>query len=599
MSNTKNISDDDKKIIDNTENISDDNKKIIDNFDTKMMRMDEVDLCRFFRKRVENKKIMFIKGNEIIKVCKLIDELIDEVKKETPEQIRWHECHEKGKALWEKLINLSLKELDPGAKGHNLFKYLKAATEFEDALYGLSKYYRDHMLHSIWVYLIGYKLMNTKLKYHMNHVDWYVFNNVESPKEDEIKDLKLRSLNTNETARIREIERIIYKEIKESPPKEISINNNKRLLIEDFIYLEDRIKFLKRKTNKIDDEEKKDLIKKVLVHAMSRLKSKRLSLQADELKDPIWCIISLCHDLGYSLSTLQKINEKVENVLQFIDMSDFNRAGYSLKIEQQFLTKQFLELMSDDMIIVEDPNGEEALIKLYRDDQIYWSLCDSLEKREHGILSSFVLYKLLSTLGATTVRNPGEAWGLGSDSKDDDDEKEALITLTRSLILFAMAQHEFKKCRANQLGSLADLLLLCDEVEEFLRWGRPVRHKTFVPSIAKVKIGFDIEKEKKVAIKIEYEVSDGQNVTEYFMRKANKICEKYSLNETDVRKGRVADPLRIEKIIMKIKSKKAKIDNHYFMMSNDEYYLLDKTNGTQKKLKYDYNSEDKEFSLQK
>ena len=54
------------------------------------------------------------------------------------------------------LSSYALRNIDSSYKGSaDLFKFLDVATEFEDLLYGLEPYYRDHTLHSLWVYLLG------------------------------------------------------------------------------------------------------------------------------------------------------------------------------------------------------------------------------------------------------------------------------------------------------------------------------------------------------------------------------------------------------------------------------------------------------------
>ncbi len=77
-----------------------------------------------------------------------------------------------------------------------------------------------------------------------------------------------------------------------------------------------------------------------------------------------------------------------------------------------------------------------TLIKCYRDDSIYWRLCRALEKKQHGILSSYLIYKIPGIFADATVRGPAEEWGL--------DDNEAVENIIRGDILFAIAQHELR-----------------------------------------------------------------------------------------------------------------------------------------------------------
>lgn len=409
-------------------------------------------LLEAFERQVSLDRISFIaRKTDLKEVLDLVSELRKLVPEddEEEENFKWQACHKQGTKLWRLLTRLALKNIDDESKGNaRLSDFLKAATKFEDGLYGLEDYYRDHTLHSLWVYLLGDYLLRDQLKVTYQDLDWYLWNDV----DDEPNWAHLKS-------KAREIELPLSKKV-------------------------------------------------------------------DEKKDAIWCITALCHDLGYSLSKLADINDRVEQVLKFFDLHGFDRVGYALKIEHQYLTKQFLELTVDDMRILPDPSEEDVVIKLFRDDSQYWRLCDSLERRDHGALSAFILYKLLGFFGDATLRGPAEEWGL-------DEKDEAIDTLIRGTILFAIAQHDFTYCWANELGSLADVLLLADEVEEFSRWpARPLMTRKSLSTLAKVSLKFDYKgqgQDCKVGIKIDYEVREEDDLKNFFMRKANKLARVYHL----------------------------------------------------------------------
>lgn len=361
------------------------------------------------------------------------------------DNLNWGECHSKCTKLWKLLIRIALRDIDEGSKGNvRIASFLDAATQFEETLYGLEPYYRDHTLHSLWVYLLGDFLLRGQLRPTYDDLNWYLYNDVES--EPDWADYR-------QAARDKEAE---------------------------------------------------------------------LTVEANDRRDAIWCVIALCHDLGYSLSKLGKINERVERVLGFLDLHRFDRIGYTLGIEQQFLTKQFLELMADDLRIEAGTETDEVLVKLYRDDGSYWRLCESLEKRDHGTLSAFVLYKLLGLFGDATLRGPAEEFGL--------EDEEASPTLIRGTILYAIAQHQFMYAWADELGSLADVLLLADEAEEFSRYGRPLMTRKYYPTLANVRLGVtysgsDVAHE--VDVVVEYDVHEEQPVEEFFWRKACRLAEVY------------------------------------------------------------------------
>ena len=483
-----------------------------------------------------------------------------EKKQEQGEGQDWYEAHEKGRKLWEVLAKYALRDIEPTAKGNStLYDFLDAETQFEDILYGLESHYRDHTLHSLWVYLIGEHILRNRI-------------------EDSVSDKS--------------------------------------------IYLREKLDWYLY--NDITEDADKSSIPKVLAN-YSKIKKSILAKVVERHTDAMWCIMALCHDLGYSLEKLRDLNDKVKQVLKFFDISDLEHTGYSLDIEHQYLVSQCLELMAMDVRIVpgEDYSEitdkdyeqlneklkefvdtkleeeivntkleeavdkeikkqitgasikldttriiksaaglkgkkeldqirkleEKTLVKCYRDDSTYWRLCRALEKKQHGILSSYLIFKILGIFADATVRGPAEEWGL-----DDDETVENII---RGDILFAIAQHEFDFTHIFEFSSLADVLVLADELEEFSRLGRPLQSREYLPTMATAEVGFNLN-EGNIEINITYDVKEKHNLIDFFIRKAERLCSLYSLNERDESEGLY----RIRQITMiarkKVEAKKSR-----------------------------------------
>lgn len=402
---------------------------------------------QFLGKETEGRKI----------VLNMVRELISDFKKaaakggDISSNLDWHETHKKGRELWHELASHSLNNINPDSKGNSkLFEFLEAATEFEDLLYGLERYYRDHTLHSLWVYFLGEYLLRELIPDIHNDLNWYLFNDI--------------------------------------------------------------------------DQDKSHYSSCLVVKA--RKKEKKLKKEINRYRDAIWCLMALCHDLGYSLAKLDMLNEKVKKVLKFFDLSTFKQVGYSLDVEHQYLVSQFLELMAIDVRIVPSADQKEELVKCYRDDATYWQLCRALEKKQHGILSSYLIYKILGIFADTSVRGSAEEWGL--------EDEEAIENVIRGDILYAIAQHEFDFAYLNQLGSLAEILILADEIEEFSRYGRKILSREYHDTTAETRISFKPEKPKlgkDIDIHIIYEVADHHPLGVFFKRKAEQLCRKYSLEQ--------------------------------------------------------------------
>ena len=484
-----------------------------------MNKLDVVDLLTNYKGWVNKDEIEFLRNRSHQKAMSLaIEELKEAYKNRNGNEDWLQKVHEKGRELWRKLASYALNNIDSNSKGNSrLFEFLEAATNFEELLYGLEDYYRDHTLHSLWVYLIGEHLLRGDLKNIYNNLNWYLYNDIERFK----------------------------------------------------------------KKYKYPDE----LVKEAKKESKSFLKN------VDKHKDAVWCIIALCHDLGYSLEKLPRLNTKVQGVLEFFDVPDFRHVGYSLEIEHQYLVSQFLELMAMDVRVVpsEDYRGkkkrekienveEKVLIKCYRDDSTYWRLCRALEKKEHGILSAYLIYKILGIFADTSVRGPAEEWGL-----DDDEVSDNII---RGNILFAIAQHQFDYAHLNLLSSLADVLILADELEEFSRFGRQLRTREYYPTTAEAGIQFNNEKvkpvkpnlNKKTHIEMTYESKHKtrEDFLRFFKRKAERLCQLYSLEQTvdiGLKKYCLIESI---KIIAKWTDPVTKSDEDYYFHLDTE---LSKTKG--------------------
>ncbi|MBT3293721.1 MAG: hypothetical protein HN919_03110 [Verrucomicrobia bacterium] len=438
-----------------------------------MEKLTVLSLLNKYQTWVRNGDIQFLpKASEAQKtILDLLAELIPDFELAGAQEgglsknLDWYKTHAKGRKLWQELVSASLNSIDPDSKGNStLFDYLEKATLFEDVLYGLEEYYRDHTLHSIWVYLIGEYMLRDHLSDVRSNLNWYLYNDFESEKAS-------------------------YK---------------------------------------------RDLMR------YARKKEQDIRAQVNEKQDAVWCIMALCHDLGYSPAKLNKINDRVRDVLKFFDLPEFKQVGYSLDLEQQFLVSQVLEMMAMDVRIVPSENyrdpevdtDEKVKIRGYRDDATYWRLCRALEKRQHGILSSYLLYKLVGLFAESWVRGTGEEWGL--------EDSEVVENIIRGDILFAIAQHEFDYAHMNQVGSLAEILFIADELEEFSRYGRQLLSREYSDTTAETAIEFTPQNPKQgedVEINILYDYDTSRGLADYFnffWRKAQRLCTVYSL---DLEKG--------------------------------------------------------------
>ena len=309
-----------------------------------IIRFDPHDLLKYFQSLIkEGRELDFLNGNtKVASSLKKLNAEFDSAKiekeknkanssKGISEILDWHQVHNCARDLWRDLMSAAINYIDPSSKGNSeLYEYLEDSSKFEDVLYGLEVYYRDHTLHSIWVFLMGVQLMSDKgeLSYIPEKPNWYLFNDIETGAN-----------------------RYPY------PPH---------------------------------------------LKSWSMLREDVFKYQLKKYRNAAWCIIALCHDLGYSLAKLNKLNKRVFDVLKYYHISDFNRVGYSLDIEHQYLVEQFLEIMAMDVRIVPGEYfqelSEENLAIKYSEIESFKSSFTELTESIDGELATKIK-KLISKKG--------------------------------------------------------------------------------------------------------------------------------------------------------------------------------------------------------
>ncbi|KKM99699.1 hypothetical protein LCGC14_1145250 [marine sediment metagenome] len=323
------------------------------------------------------------------KLVQILKDLIIDVKKdEDQEKLRILKLKKKVfQKLWPNFVRSAIKYLrikdtrdkcefkfDFGVK--NLTKYFEEFSKFEEILYGVDEYYRDHSLHVFRVYLLGEYLGRKLLKGF-----------------DQLK-ITTKSLGINDN--------IIYDE-----------------------------------------------------------------------KEAIWCVIALCHDLGYPLQKLDQLNKKLVKILEFFGTSNFNPLRYSLPLEGTILDKFILKLISSRI---------NEKLKIQHQPKFYAKYSKAYEKLSHGIMSCILLMKNLVYFKETDYEPEFEkGYHYEEKSKNNSAEKggkefsdetleDARQYVIRREILRSIASHDNEDIYHIEMNNFPFLLIMCDEIQE---WSRP------------------------------------------------------------------------------------------------------------------------------
>ena len=115
-----------------------------------MAKLNETIVLNYYLNEIENNNISFLKNKKECakKIKNKIIELRDE--KSMNKKIIF------AKELWKQLFESSMSYIDPDKRGYDrLFAYFDEYVNFEELIFASDSFYRDHTLHSLWVYFLG------------------------------------------------------------------------------------------------------------------------------------------------------------------------------------------------------------------------------------------------------------------------------------------------------------------------------------------------------------------------------------------------------------------------------------------------------------
>lgn len=188
----------------------------------------------------------------------------------------------------------------------------------------------------------------------------------------------------------------------------------------------------------------------------------------------MWAIVALCHDIGYPLSQLERINERARNA--------FTRQGLLPQGDLRFTFSQQMQPFHDALIRLmaskpvklaentrppkdEEKKEKEKIYVTHLQNKYYLKLLKSFDNLDHGVVSSLLISKAL-------------VYFLESDLCHDWwsplTEEDARQFLIRREILRAIASHTCSDIYHLEFNTLSFLLYMADEIQ---CWGRPTLAK--------------------------------------------------------------------------------------------------------------------------
>ncbi len=294
-----------------------------------------------------------------------------------------------------------------------LSKYFERFNDFESTLYGVDRHYRDHIEHPVHVWLLG-----------MHVLDRY-------GSEFSFRSSAAVKVMDSEAA---------------DPAWDCFVQQKKRCKVED---CED---------------------------CSENSGCQNLLISTAEL-GAMWTIVALTHDLGYPLEKVERINDKLEEMLNEFGNIAFARSTFQFTSQHDHLVQALLKIIGSTAEYVGKGRWQTRLRSKYHS-----KFARSWEDFDHGIVSSLILLRALTFFLETDITQ---------DTRKPLDGEDARQFVVRSEILHAIAAHTAPKVYHLRANTLPFLLVLCDDLQE---WGRP--------TMADIKAGDLTGSAKQVTLKI-------------------------------------------------------------------------------------------------
>ncbi|MFX1538483.1 MAG: hypothetical protein ACFFDI_30190 [Promethearchaeota archaeon] len=426
-----------------------------------MKQITEHSVMDFYLDLIKNDQVKFLinrekKKKELIKLIKQLRET--------------EEINDKillAKDLWKVLFEAAMTFIDPDKQGYDeLFRYFDEFVHFEELIFASDAFYRDHTLHSLWVYFLGE----------------YIFRSPEFAPlfKDFDQDIQ-RSARVNS----------FYKSL------------NMPSIFGDFCQLLDNVSEILKHDDSI----------------------RCIAALAHDLGYPLKRIHKINRSIGkilpfFSISKFGEFDFQFENIQQFYIENLLELLSYDIDFEVELANLTFeesqlireqagqffhaLSAISNSQDIDEGllqeiksylTNISEKEIHVWR--KIFEGSCrltknmsrllrfaNDFENYAHGIMSSYLLMKILNAFSNIQLAY--------SDLTLLDTKKVDLAAIKSKLrILIAMADHTSPGFLMREFSDFSALLVLIDEIEEFSRISRANQYRQFINEFCKTAVGME------------------------------------------------------------------------------------------------------------
>ena len=202
--------------------------------------------------------------------------------------------------------------------------------------------------------------------------------------------------------------------------------------------------------------------------------AKLQSMISSEEWECMWALVALCHDIGYPLSQLERVNELARNALTRQGLLPQGDLRFTFSQQMQPFHDTLIRLMASKPVKLVDTarspkEGEkeenERIYVTHLQNKYYLKLLKSFDDLDHGVVSSLLISKALVYFLESDLCH--DWWS----PLTEEDAKQFFI---RREILRAIASHTCPDIYHLEFNTLSFLLYMADEIQ---CWGRPTLTK--------------------------------------------------------------------------------------------------------------------------
>jgi len=188
----------------------------------------------------------------------------------------------------------------------------------------------------------------------------------------------------------------------------------------------------------------------------------------------MWALVALCHDIGYPLSQLERVNERARKAFTQQGLLPQGDLRFVFSQQMQPFHDTVIRLMASKPVMLaetsrppkgEDKSKEEKIYVTHLQNKYYMKFLKSFDNLDHGVVSSLLISKALVYFLESDLCHD---WWLPLTKED------ARQFLIRREILRAIASHTCPDIYHLEFNTLSFLLYMADEIQ---CWGRPTLAK--------------------------------------------------------------------------------------------------------------------------